>query len=494
MIKNKESNNNQVELCIQKALQAQKAGNLVYAESEYRDLISKNVLVPKVYYQLGQICVQSSRRDEAHSLWMKALSLDPQHLDARMSLASSNQQAGNNKLAISGYLKAIAIHPNFVIAKYLLGNLLKSQGKFEQAAYYYKQIMLQQPDFTQAHFTYSGIHKYTDKNDPHIKTMQDLYQKSSLPLENKIHLAFALAKAFEDIRDFPLAFKYLKTGNKLRYGSFNYHIDSDKELITSIIKTFTADVLPKLQINAALSKRPIFIIGMPRSGTSLVEKIISSHTDVLDAGELDYFFTLSKEYFLNESNDYSFSQLTTYPQSAFEMLGNRYLDKLEELDQQHARITDKLPFNFLMIGLIKIALPNAKIIHCKRGAIDNCLSIYKQNFATGNYRFAYDLKTLGQFHNLYRKLMDHWHGLMPDSIYDVCYESLARNPEEEIAKLLDACDLDWQDNCLNFSDNKSGVTTASFFQVRQPMYTSSIHLWENYRDYLQPLIDELDCE
>ena len=146
----------------------------------------------------------------------------------------------------------------------------------------------------------------------------------------------------------------------------------------------------------------------------------------------------------------------------------------------------------LLIGLIKIALPNAKIIHCVREPRDNCLSIYKKNFTTDNYRFAYNLTTLGQFHNLYRRLMKHWHDIFPDTIYDVHYESLVSNPEPEIRKLIAICDLDWQSECLQFDRSKSTITTASAVEVRKPMYTSSVGVWHQYQDYLQPLFDALD--
>ena len=150
-----------------------------------------------------------------------------------------------------------------------------------------------------------------------------------------------------------------------------------------------------------------------------------------------------------------------------------------------------MPFNMMMIGLVKIALPNAKIIHCVRDARDTCLSLYKQNFTTGNYRFAYDLRTVAQFHKQYQQLMKHWHEVLPGEIYDVSYEELTQNPEAEIRKLLKACDLEWQDDCLNFDKSGGIVKTASAYQARQPMYTSSVKLWEKYQAYLGPLLDEL---
>jgi hypothetical protein len=175
------------------------------------------------------------------------------------------------------------------------------------------------------------------------------------------------------------------------------------------------------------------------------------------------------------------------------MLGKTYLEKINLLNNQTSRITDKLPFNFMMIGLLKIARPTAKIIHCVRDPRDTGLSIYKQNFSTGNYRFAYDLKTIAQFHNLYRALMRHWHDVLPGVIYDIEYERLTSNPESEIRKLLSACDLEWQDKCLEFDKTEGVVKTASFYQVRQPMYTSSVRSWERYRAFLGPMLEKLEA-
>lgn len=476
---------------LQQAEQAQKSGNFKLAESIYRALVAKKVKSPRLYYQLALLCAQTARHDEAQSLWLKALAIDPGYLDAGMSLASSYQLSGKTGQAISRYQRIIADHPDTVPARYLLANLLKAQGEFAKATSYYEQIMVLQPDYTQAHFTYSGIHKYKDKNDPHINSMLELYQNGNLQTDSRIHLAFALAKAFEDIQDYPRAFEYLKTGNDLRHQMSNYQIEGDQSLIQNIIHTFNREALSRVQLKPENSDRPIFIVGMPRSGTSLVEKIISSHSDVYGAGELDYLSTIAASLFLKASNQHRFSPLNTYPTSTFETLGKAYLEKIDLLGHQTRHITDKMPFNMMMIGLIKITLPKAKIIHCVRDPRDTCLSIYKQNFTTANYRFAYNLKTLGQFHNQYRMLMTHWHQVMPGAIYDMSYESLTRNPEAEIRKLLSACDLEWQDSCLNFEKSTGVVKTASFYQVRQPMYTSSVKLWEQYQEFLQPLFDEL---
>lgn len=477
---------------LQQAVHAQSLGNVAFAEAEYRSLITEKIKTPQILCNLAAICAGSGRRNEADRLWKQALILSPRFLEAQMNLADSLQQAGKFEQAIKAYRRIISDHGQLVAAKYLLANILKSQGKFTDAADLYQQIMTQQPEYTQAHFSYSSIHKYTDRNDPHLGVMLELYERKGLTRENKTQLAFALAKAFENIGDYSQAFGFLKTGNDLRFNEFHYEIDSDRDLIQSIITSFSQEAMSRVQVRPVASSKPIFIVGMPRSGTSLVEKIISSHSDVYGAGELDYIFALGTRLFLKESLHFQFGPLDSYPAESFELFGRSYLEKIDLLDRQHGRLTDKMPFNMMMIGLIKIALPNAKIIHCVRDPKDTCLSIYKQNFTTGNYRFAYDLKTTGQFHKQYQRLMHHWQEVMPGEIYDVSYEALTHEPETEIRKLLAACDLDWQDDCLSFDKSAGIVKTASAYQARQPMYTSSVKLWEKYQGFLQPLLDELD--
>lgn len=482
----------QQKMRLQQAVHAHSVGNVAFAEAEYRSLITEKIRTPQIWCNLAAICALSARRDEADKYWKQALAISPRFLEAQMNLAESLNQAGKYEQAIKFYRGIISDHGQVVAAKYLLANILKSQGKFSGAADLYQQVMTQQPEYTQAHFSYSSIHPYQNEDDPHIGLMLELYQQDGLTNENKTQLAFALAKAFEDIGDYPRAFGFLKAGNDLRFKEFHYEIDSDRELIQSIIAHFSREAMSRVQNKPESSSKPIFIVGMPRSGTSLVEKIIASHSGVFGAGELDYIFALGTRLFLKESKHFQFRPLETYPNESFELFGKSYLEKIDLLDRQHDHLTDKMPFNMMMIGLIKIALPNAKIIHCVRDPKDTCLSIYKQNFTTGNYRFAYDLKTTGQFHKQYQCLMEHWHEVMPGEIYDVSYEALTHEPEAEIRKLLAACDLDWQDDCLSFDKSAGIVKTASAYQARQPMYTSSVKLWEKYQGFLQPLLDELD--
>lgn len=474
-----------------RAVNAHTMGHFQVAEEEYRKLLGEGSALPQIYCNLAAICAQTSRRDEANQLWRKALEVDPDFVEARMNLAESFQLAGQLEQACAEYRQVLSTRSDLTVARYLLANVLKAQGKMADARSLYREIMEQQPGYTQAHFTYSGIHRYEDRSDPHFDVMLSLLETSDLKRENRIHLEFALAKAFEDVGDYPRAFQHLRSGNALRASEFDYGIEGDRDLLHSIARAFSREALPKELVSSAATARPIFIVGMPRSGTSLVEKILSSHSQVFGAGELDYMFALGTSSFLNRGNNFQFQNLNAYDPAVFEKIGKEYLDKISLLNASAGRVTDKMPFNFMMIGVIRLALPDAVIIHCVRDPRDTCLSIFKQNFTTGNYRFAYDLRTVAQFHNLYSGLMDHWHDVFPGAIYDVSYEELTQNAEEEIRRLLSVCGLEFEDSCLNFQKTKAVVRTASAFQVRQPMYTSSVGLWKRYEQFLGPMLEEL---
>ena len=228
---------------LQQAIHAHSAGSLGAAEAGYRALVDEGARSADLYCKLAQICAESARRDEADVLWEKALAIEPGFLEAQMNLADSHQFAGNIDQASKIYRQVIAAHRHFYIARYLLANILKSQGKMNEASDLYQQVMAKRPSDTQAHFSYSGIHKYKDRSDPHFDAMLDLYPSTGIGSENRIHLDFALAKAFEDIGDYPQAFKYLKSGNDIRYAEFNYDIQSDTALIESIIQAFSKEAM-----------------------------------------------------------------------------------------------------------------------------------------------------------------------------------------------------------------------------------------------------------
>ena len=475
---------------------------------------------------LGDVYKYERDFNQAILVLKQVVALQPDHAMSYLSISYSNMQLGNYIESEKACLKALKIAPNLTQAQdylgeiynakgevekaqkhfeqqlnknpknikalYSLGNLLKSKGDMVLSASYYKKSLMINPLFSQAHFTYASVHKYTDVDDEHIKMMLDILSKRDLDEASKVHLSFALAKAYEDAQSYTKAFMFLKKGNDLRFQKFNYKIEADEQFINNIIDIFDKESIEAHQVKQQQTDKPIFIVGMPRSGTSLVERIISTHSNVFGAGELDYFFKLCTNDLISQESNFLYNALESYPKDIFKNIGDTYLSQISKLNHEAKHITDKLPFNMLLIGLIKTAFPKAVIIHCNRDPIDNCLSIYKKNFATDNYRFAYNLETLGKFHNLYRSLMQHWQSIFSDSIYQVHYEQLVSNPDEEIKKLVKACGLEWQETCLEFNKNKSIVKTASAAQVIKPIYQSSVKLWKHYEENLTPLFNALN--
>jgi hypothetical protein len=284
-------------------------------------------------------------------------------------------------------------------------------------------------------------------------------------------------------------FKYLHEANRLNREELNYSSDLSKTLFSNVKKMFSSaysDIEKSLSTEPSTFK-PIFIVGMPRSGSTLVEQIISSHHAVYGAGELSNIPAIIRPI----ATDYVNQGMNKHSEKAFLSIREQYLDVLSNLNVPESVITDKLPLNFLYIGFILTAFPEAKIVHLKRDARATCWSNYNFIFSSPVYGFSNNIDDLTGFYGLYTDLMDFWHQLFPGKIYDMCYEELTINQEEETRKLLQYCELDWDENCLSFHKNKRTVNTASLIQVREKMYQGSSEAWKKHKSYLQPLIKAL---
>jgi len=314
--------------------------------------------------------------------------------------------------------------------------------------------------------------------------MQSLLSTGNLSQSDRTRLCFALAKVNEDLGNQDEFFQFLHEGNRLRKEELNYSLDNSKILSSTVKKMFSSTLSLSYEPSTI---QPIFIVGMLRSGTSLVEQIIASHHAVYGAGELGTLSNLItpilKNYLAQNKNGLT--------KKTFLSIRQQYLDVLKNLNVPASVITDKLPLNFLFIGFILSAFPEAKIVHIKRDARATCWSIYKHYFSSAGNGWAYNLDDLAGFYGIYSNIMDFWHQTFPDKIYDLCYEDLTTNQEEETRKLLEYCELDWDENCLNFHTNKRAVKTASALQVTQKMYQGSSEAWKKHEEYLEPLIKAL---
>ena len=433
------------------------------------------------YAGLGQL-------DTAVKSYEQALAIKPDYSEVHNNLGIVLKEFGRLEDAVKSFEKALAIKPDYSEAHNNLGVTLKELGQLDEAVKCYEKALTLQPDYAEAHHNLSTIKKYTAR-DPQITQMQSILSNGDLSQSDRIHLCFALAKVYEDLGKQDELFKFLHEGNRLRKQELNYSLNMDQITYSVVKKLFSPSpsVVEKSLSYETSTIRPVFIVGMPRSGTSLVEQIIASHHAVHGAGELNTLGSLMDPIVQDHSNN----DKNGLSEKSFLSIRQQYLDSLSRFNVPEKVITDKMPMNFRWIGFILTAFPEAKIVHLKRDAMAICWSNYKILFNSRGLGFPYNMDDLARFYGLYTELMAFWHQLYSDKIYDICYEDLTTNQVEETRKLLEYCELDWDENCLEFHTSKRAIKTASSVQVRQKMYQGSSEAWKEHEAYLQPLIKAL---
>ena len=492
-------------------------GQLEGAAKMFERAISLKLDYAEAHFNLGVTLQELDRLDAAVESYKEAIAITPNYPDAHNNLGNVFLKLGQYEAAIESLEWAVAYKHDFAEAYNNLGNAFNDYGKVESAIESYEKAITYKPDYEKAyfnlalvfkdlgnengflknivkaldlkpgwgyaHYHLSRIKKYK-KNDPQIKEMKAYLTRTDLTITDRIGLNFALAEVFEDLENYDEQFKFLNDANSLRKKELNYFIDNDQKVFSRIKETFIPPpILKKLSFNPS-SMMPIFILGMPRSGTSLVHQIIDSHNEVNGVGELN---TLNKIIFPFLKDDEKVKNRIS--KNDLLSIRQQYLDALSRLNVEKNIIVDKMPLNFRYIGFILSSFPEAKIIHMNRNPMATCWSIYKYDFRGNAYSF--NQEDIVNYYELYKDLMGFWNKLFPNKIYDVCYEDLTTNQELETRKLLKYCELDWDESCLNFHTNKTVVKTTSSMQVRQKMYQGSSEAWKKYEAYLQPLIKGL---
>jgi len=460
-------------------------GRFKEADASYRQAIAFNPNYADSHYNLGSVLFQLDELDEAVSYFQNAIELDPGHAEAYNGLGNALAYLGETDRAIASYRKAIKINPRHNKAHKGLGNLLSDLGEIDGAIASYRRVIEIDPGNADVYRTLSSNKKYT-KYDDDIEAMESLYESKNISEVPKMHLAFGLGKAYEDLGEYEKSMQFILQATRLKRASLDYSISESENLFDNIKTTFTSSFFSAREGMGNQDRTPIFILGMPRSGTSLVEQILASHADVFGAGELNDLPVLIRKIAPADSSRQFPANITDLDSEALENLGKQYIARVRRHSPEANFICDKLPPNFLRIGLIRAILPNAKIIHCTRDPMDNCLSLFKNYFSSA-IDYSYELTELGQYYNLYLDLMQHWRDAMPEFIYDLSYESLIDEQESQIRQLLDFCHLPWDDACLDFHKTRRKVRTASNAQVRRPIYKDSVKLWKRYEKQLEPL-------
>ena len=458
-----------------------RSGRLSDAIKSYKNAIRIKPNYSQAHNNLGTALKEDGQLEAAIESYEWAIAYKSDFAESHNNLGNALIDSGNLDDAIKSYEKAIVSNSKYAEPYNNLGNVFKQLGQLDEAIKNYEMALMINPKFVESHLELSRIKKYK-KNEPQIANMQSMLAEESLSIINRIGINFALAHVYEGLENQDDQFKFLNEANSLRKKELNYSFNKDQKLFLNIRDSFKLPYkLVKKSLLTPTNTKPIFIVGMPRSGTSLVEQILDSHQDVYGAGELN---TINKFIFPLISKNSIFSEKDLLS------LRQIYLDYLSILKTSESVIIDKMPLNFRYIGFILLAFPEAKIIHLKRDAMATCWSIYKYYF-NGN-EYSYNLKDLANYYLLYQGLMDFWHQLFPNKIYDVCYENLTNNQEEETRKILKFCKLDWDNNCLSFHSNRRAVKTTSTFQVRQKIYQGSSEAWKKHEAYLKPLLKGLN--
>lgn len=434
--------------------------------------------------------------EEAEEYLDKSLRVNPKNAPALVSLATIRMQQLRMNEGLKLVERALRLNPSPILLN-RISVLLIDAGEFERAEAYLTEAIQKQPDLIDAYYQMKLVRKYRPED---ISSLLDIERKRQLSLEDKIRLEFTLGDAYFDTGNADEAFSHYGTGNLLKRSRANFDIGKFEQYVDNCIRLFDKELVTRLRgVANQEGPRPIFIIGLPRSGSTLVDQILSSHPQVSSMGETK-FLQQSLPLFPNEEIPNFFGvNVPTITRKFVEVLSPAVLVEVAKkyhemtdsfVESGRSCLINKMLFNFLWVGMTRLAFPQSKTIHCTRDPIDCGLSMWRLLFSE-EMPWAYDLKEMGRYIGAYRKLMAHWNSLFPGDIYELSYEAMVENQETESRKLLAYCDLPWDDGVLRFNEKEGRVATASVAQVRKPIYKDSVKKWKKYEAHLKPLIDTL---
>ena len=494
-------------------------GYLMEALQACREVSAADDRDPAVFCLMGVIYGQLNQYGKSAEFSRRAIDLDPEYLDAYYNLALACRQLGRIDEAIQSLEFMLSRNPADAEVRYSLGFALEWSGDYERALAEYRLAQSCRIDYLDARAGEASVHEKRGDFDtawelirPCIEGtgltnvmmavtygrlslsrgesaaalpgLERLLNSGSLPDEQRLLVHFTLGALYDNIGDYGKAFAHFRQSNDLKGVWFDAAGFRNK--VDRIIRRFSEDRLEAAQRSDCTSDRPVFVVGMMRSGTSLVEQILSSHSSVFGAGELPQIERIAS---VADRTGYDITRLG---KKQLNVYSSQYLEKINSLNSKARRVIDKMPQNFLHLGYIALMFPNARIIHCRRNALDTCLSCYFQNF-TAIQAHAFDLKSLGDYYNEYQRVMTHWNRVLDLPVCEVNYEDLVSSPDAEIRRMLEFCGLEAEPACFSFHENRRAVRTASYGQVRKPLYGNSVNRWRNYEEFIGPLVDSLGC-
>jgi tetratricopeptide (TPR) repeat protein len=441
---------------------------------------------------LSRVYKQQDRIEDAIATAAQAVTMNPRNSNAHYLHASMLAIAGRHENALESYQRALAITSRHTAAWVGMGHLLKTLGKQEEGIAAYRKAIEQRPNFGEVYWSLANLKTFRFTAEE-VADMERRLAEEDLDEDARVHFLFTLGKAREDRKEYPRAFEYYAEACATQRMRIAYD-PVDTEVINERIRgVFTADFIAENNGQGCPDPAPIFIVGLPRSGSTLIEQILASHSQVEGTAELpDVGRVIGSLPARCEGQNYP-EAARLLDAADWREIGESYLERTQRHRSGLPFFTDKMPNNFPSIGLIHLMLPNAKIIDARRHPLDSCFGSFKQHFAHGQ-TFSYDLVELGEYFLEYRRMMRHWQDVLPERVLEVRYEDMVRDQEGQTRRLLEYCGLDWEDACLRFYETERAVRTASSEQVRQPIYSSSVNHWRHFREELAPLIEVLGDE
>jgi tetratricopeptide (TPR) repeat protein len=456
------------------------------AERLLRHALKQSAHLPLIWRELEKVLAALGRLEEADAAARRLIKIEPENPQSWITLASVSTRLLRNEQALEAYEQAARLQPEEAKLRMSIGHVHKTLGRRNESETAYKAALAMDPAIAEAYWSLADLKNYSFSN-AEIAAMQQLLGDDKTSRSNAAQLHFALGKAHEQCRQYADAFSHYGRGNALRRLDAPFDIEHFERRTSRILKFFDNAFFADRLGSGDPSPAPIFIVGLPRSGSTLLEQILASHSGVEGTMELPNIIRITHQFddMLANREGYP-EQVGGAPAGLLRALGSRYLDETAPLRTGRERFTDKLPNNFSHIGLIHAILPNATVIDARRHPMDCCFSTFKQHFAEGQ-TFSYDLGDLGRYYRCYLSLMDHWDTVLPGKVLHMQYEELVRDPEANIRRLLEFCRLPFEAACLSFHQTRRSVRTASAEQVRQPLYASGVGYWRNFEQELQPL-------
>ena len=472
-----------------------KLERLPEAEAMYRRALALEPGNALAWLNLGNLLWTRERNGEAEEAFREAARLAPRNPHVHHNFGDFLVYQGRMQESEAAYRRALELEPEYAEVYADLGCVLGYQGRSDEAEEAFRRALALDPTLAKVYWYLCSNRKYRSADNEDVSGILALLGSADLEESDAMQLHFALGKIYDDCKEYDKAISHYQYANRIGHKKTAFNPRRFADLVSQIIEVYTPEFFAERRGFGMTSEFPVFIVGMMRSGTTLVEQIVAGHPRVFGAGELNTMREIVDGLAERAPHGETYPQcVTRIDESTAAALAGEYLARSRrDAPADAERISDKMPSNFLHLGLVALLFPEARVIHCRRDPVDTCLSVFFQNFA-GINEFAHDLGEIGQYYRQYDRLMTHWREALPLPMIEIQYEDLIAGMDDKARELVAFLDLEWDERCIAFHRNPRAVVTSSAWQVRQPLYTTSVRRWRNYERYLGPLLEQVGID